>query len=367
MIGASAAVVGLVAGLGEFLGYALRFVSGYFSDKTKAYWFFTILGYGLLVSIPMLALTGIWQIAAILIIAERIGKALRNPARDTLISQAAKSLGTGFGFAIHEFLDQIGALIGPILLAFIFLSFGGATQSVADYQFAYSTLWIPFVLLMLVLFIAYFISKGSLNFEKTERKKETDKLSTIFWYYVIFTFLTTLGFINFVIFGYHFKVAGVLMDSEIPLFYGAAMIVDALFALMIGKMYDVVKIKKKNAVSGLLLLITIPLMTATIPFLALLQNIYLIFLGVLLWGAVMGSHETIMRAAIADITPLAKRGTGYGIFTAVYGFAALFGGIAAGFLYDLSLSALTGFVLITQVCAVLMFLLMRRKIESHAK
>ena len=360
-LGASAAIVGLVAGLGEFLGYGLRLFAGYFSDKTKAYWFFTILGYGLLASIPLLALAGVWQIAALFIIIERIGKAIRNPARDTLISHAAKTVGTGWGFAVHEFLDQIGALLGPLLLAFLFFSFGTGTKSLAEYQYGYSTLWIPFILLMAVLFVAYFIYKNSQKFETTKKQK-TEKLSATFWYYTVFTFITTIGFINFVILGYHFKAKNILSDSQIPLFYAAAMIVDAIFALVIGKLYDFVKTKRKNESRGLLLLIIIPILTATIPVFTFLPSIYLVFLGIVVWGAVMGAHETIMRAAIADITPLNKRGTGYGIFTAAYGFAALVGGAVAGILYDYSLSSLIAFVIITQVFSVFMFLFMKKQI-----
>jgi len=364
-LGASAAIVGLVAGLGEFLGYGLRLLSGYFSDKTKAYWFFTILGYGLLASVPLLALAGVWQIAAFFIITERIGKAIRNPARDTLISQAAKTVGTGWGFAVHEFLDQIGALLGPLLLAFLFFSFGTGARSLAEYQYGYSMLWIPFVLLMLVLFMTYFISRDSQKLETIKKEKDRGRLSTTFWYYVGFTFLTTLGFINFVILGYHFKAINILSDAQIPLFYAVAMIVDALLALVIGKLYDLIKTKRKSEAAGLLLLIIIPILTAIIPIFTFLQSIYLIFLGILLWGAVMGTHETIMRAAIADITPTSKRGTGYGIFTATYGFAALFGGAAAGLLYDYALPSLVAFVVITQVCAISLFFFMKRQIGKE--
>jgi len=372
-LGASAAIVGLVVGLGEFLGQGLRLLSGYLSDKTKAYWILTILGYGLLISIPLLALTGIWQIAAILLVTERIGKAIRSPARDTLLSQAAKNIGTGWGFAIHEFLDQIGALLGPLLLAVIFFGMGTATQTTEQYQFAYSVLWIPYLLLMLVLIATYFISRDLISKENYSAEKlkinksDEETKSKVFWYYTWFTFLTTIGFINFAILGYHFKATNVLPDSEIPLLYAAAMIIDAIFALIIGKLYDMLKTKSKNESAGLLLLFVIPILTALIPILALLPNIWFILLGVLIWGLVMGAHETIMRAAIADITPISKRGTGYGIFTAVYGFAALIGGAAAGFLYDYSFSMLIAFIIITQIISLFIFFLMKKEIEKDSK
>jgi len=364
-LGASATIIGLVAGVGEFLGYGLRLLSGYFSDKTKAYWFFTMLGYGLLASVPLLALAGVWQIAALFIITERIGKAIRNPARDTLMSHAAKTVGTGWGFAVHEFLDQIGALLGPLLFALLFFSLGTGPKGIVEYQYGYSMLWIPFLFLIIALFITYFIFRYSQKPETIGKEKDKGRLSTTFWYYMCFTFLTTLGFINFVILGYHFKVISILSDAQIPLFYAVAMIVDGLLALMIGRLYDVLKTKRKNEEAGLLLLIIIPLLTLTIPIFIFLPSIYLIFTGVILWGAVMGTHETIMRAAIADITPTSKRGTGYGIFTATYGFAALFGGITAGTLYDYALSLLVAFIVITQVCAISLFFFMKRQAEKE--
>ncbi len=95
VLGASATIVGLVAGLGEFIEYALRLVFGYLADRTKAYWPLTIIGYGLLLSVPLLAFAGYWQLAVFLIILERMGKAIRTPARDTMLSHATKQIGRG--------------------------------------------------------------------------------------------------------------------------------------------------------------------------------------------------------------------------------------------------------------------------------
>ena len=69
--------------------------------------------------VPLLALAGNWQVAALLVILERVGKATRNPPRDAMLSHAAKQIGYGWGFGVHEALDQLGALIGPLALALI--------------------------------------------------------------------------------------------------------------------------------------------------------------------------------------------------------------------------------------------------------
>ncbi len=367
-LGASAAIVGLVAGLGELLGYLIRLVSGYFSDKTRAHWFFTIFGYSFLMVIPMLALTGIWQFAAIFMVLERIGKGIRSPAKDTILSQATKQVGTGFGFAIVEFLDQIGATIGPLIFTFFFMSIGPGEKSIADYQYGYSLMWFPFVVLMMVLFTAFFMVKNPEELETSVVKKpQPDKITKTFWLYCIFTFVTTLGFLNFAIIGYHLKANAIVTDAQIPLLYALAMAVDAVIGLVIGKWYDKLKTRHNNEHAGLLLLIFIPILTATIPLFSLSPGLTFILIGVTLWGIVMGTHETIMKAAIADITSIRKRGTGYGIFNMLYGIAIFIGSAAAGFLYDYSITLLVVLMIVIEIAAVPLFLLLRREVRTGGR
>ncbi|MBP6871988.1 MAG: MFS transporter [Bacteroidales bacterium] len=360
-LGASAAIVGLVAGIGELLGYLIRLVSGYFSDKTKAHWFFTIFGYSFLMVIPLLSLTGLWQFAAIFMVLERIGKGIRSPAKDTILSQATKQVGTGFGFAIVEFLDQIGATLGPLIFTFFFMSIGPGERSVADYQQGYSLLWFPFVVLIMVLFTAFFMVRNPEELEKAVVKNPLpDKITRTFWLYCIFTFVTTLGFLNFAIIGYHLKANNIVTDAQIPLMYALAMGVDAIIGLIIGKWYDRLKSKHKNDHAGLLLLIALPLMTAPIPLLSLSPGLPFIITGVILWGIVMGTHETIMKAGIADITSIRKRGTGYGIFNMLYGIAIFIGSAAAGFLYDYSINLLITLMIIVEMAALPVFFILRK-------
>src|SRR3990172_1316887 len=132
VLAANAALVGLIAGVGELIGYALRLVSGYLSDKTKSYWLLTFLGYGILATVPLLALAGTWQLAAMFIVLERLGKAIRSPARDTILSQASSQVGTGFGFGLHEAMDQVGAVAGPLIFAWVFAA-AGKQIGIADY------------------------------------------------------------------------------------------------------------------------------------------------------------------------------------------------------------------------------------------
>jgi len=363
-LGASAAVVGLVAGLGELLGYLIRLVSGYFSDRTRAHWFFTIFGYSFLMVIPLLALTGIWQFAAIFMVLERIGKGIRSPAKDTILSQATKQVGTGFGFAIVEFLDQIGATMGPLIFTFFFMSVGPGERSISDYQHGYSLMWFPFVVLMMVLFTAFFLVKNPEELEHNVVKKPLpDKITRTFWLYCIFTFVTSLGFLNFAIIGYHLKANNLVTDAQIPLMYALAMAVDAVIGLIIGKWYDKLKARHNNESAGLLLLIALPLLTALIPLFSFSPALPLLITGVVLWGIVMGTHETIMKAGIADITSIRKRGTGYGIFNMLYGIAIFIGSATAGFLYDYSINLLIVLMIIVEIAAVPLFFVMRKEVQ----
>jgi MFS family permease len=361
-LGANAAIVGLVAGVAEFLGYAIRLASGYFADKTRAYWLFTFLGYGMLISVPLLSLAGIWQIAVIFIIVERLGKALRSPAKDTILSQATKQVGTGFGFAIAEVLDQIGAICGPLIFTVLFVIIGKGDRSLADYQHGYFLLWIPLALVLLCVFFAY---RAVPNPEVLEiplaKNPESDKLSKVFWVYTIFTFITTLGFANFALIGYHFKARHVLTDAQIPLFYALAMGVDAIAALAIGRAYDIFKARRHNEKAGLITLIAIPALSLFIPVFVFSTKFSFALAGAIIWGIVMGCHETVMKSAIADLTPLKKRGTGYGVFNAIYGLAIFIGSALTGFLYDFSISAVIIISIVVEIIALPVFFVMRKE------
>ncbi len=367
LLAVNAVTLGLITGIGEFLGYALRLVSGYLSDKTKSYWFLTFLGYGLLVSVPLLSLAGIWQVAAFFIIAERIGKAVRSPARDTILSQASSQVGTGFGFGLHEAMDQIGAVAGPLIFTVFFMLIGKDQMRISAYQKGYAFLWIPFLLVMIFLFISFRKVPHPAALDIGQGKAgASDKLSKVFWLYTLFTFVATAGFCSFILLAFHFKSADILSDTQIPLYYAVAMGVDALAALSIGKLYDITKSRNNNHDAGLNLLIAIPLITILMSLFAFSKNHIFVITGMLCWGVVMGIHETIMRSAIADITPLNKRGTGYGIFNTTYGLAVFFGSVLLGFLYDRSVSFVITAIISIECFALAIFFFMKRDILKSA-
>ncbi|MGC7847562.1 MFS transporter [Desulforudis sp. 1088] len=353
LLGASGLIVGLVSGFGEFLGYGLRLVSGYWADRTRRYWLLTAFGYGInLLAVPALALAGRWETAAGLLILERMGKGLRTPARDAMLSFATSKTGRGWGFAIHEALDQVGALAGPLLAAAA-LYLGG------NYRVGFGILLVPALLALGTLtwarqtFPAPHLLEQAPEVRGEPRKP---RLPRVFWLYVAFTAVTVGGFANYQIVSYHFKLQGVVSDVQIPVLYAVAMGVDAVVALLAGRFYDR---------AGLGTLIAVPLLVLPLPWL-IFGNGYLPALaGMVLWGAVMGIQETTMRAAVADMVGPGGRAFAYGIFNTAYGGAWMLGSVILGYLYDIRLAYVTLFIVALEVLALPLFWLVWRRAKTE--
>ncbi|HPC38100.1 MAG TPA: MFS transporter [Exilispira sp.] len=363
-IGMDIALVGLITGLAEFFGYFIRLISGYFADKSKGYWTFTIIGYFLLITVPLMGMSTTWQVISVFIIFERIGKAIRSPAKDTILSSATKQIGTGFGFAIHEAMDQLGAIVGPLIFSLILLLTKKDQNEIIGYKKAFLFMFIPFTILMASVIISKIKVPHPEKLEKEDKNIE-EKLSKTYWLYSIFTTFTTMGFISFAILGYYFKEKNILNDAQIPFYYAIAMAVDGLAALIIGRLYDKIKNKYNNSKAGLKTLIVIPILTLFIPILSFAGKFWSAIASIMLWGIVMGCHETIMKSSIADLTHLKKRGTGYGIFNTFYGISFFIAGSLFGFLYKINFYLIIGCVVLFQIISVVIYFILLKSINMN--
>ncbi|GBE25215.1 major Facilitator Superfamily protein [bacterium BMS3Bbin02] len=337
-LGASAAAVGLISGLGEFAGYALRTITGMIADKTQGYWGMTIAGYGLtVVAVPLLGWVGRVDLALALVVAERLGKAIRSPARDTLIANAAEPLGRGWGFGIHEALDQIGAVAGPLLLALVL-----ALRD-TDYKLAFTILAVPGVLAMIALGVA---RRTTPEYVKHSQSTSTDETTSARLdrrprMYLTFVFLSALGFAPFPLIAFHLTQRSVAGDAQIPLMFALAMAVDAVVALVSGRMYDR---------RGLRVLLVLPLLSV-LAAIVFTTTGWIVWVGVATWGAVMGIQESTLRAAVGDLATSTGPATAYGIFNAAYGIALLIGGVALGALYEVAILAMVVMIIASQIAA----------------
>lgn len=345
LLGASGAVVGLVAGLGELVGYGLRLASGYLADRTGRYWGIASFGYILnLLAVPALALAGRWEVAALLMIAERTGKAIRNPSRDVMLSHAAGSIGRGWGFGLHEALDQIGAVLGPLLAAGV-LSVNGS------YRQAFALLGVAAVLALLTLAAARITYPNPSELEAARAPVASKGLGRAYWLYLVAAALVAAGYADFPLIAFRLQKEGIASAAWVPVLYAIAMGMDAVAALGFGKLFDRF---------GLPILAIAVLVSAAFAPLVFLGGFTAAMIGMVCWGIGMGAQESIMRATIADLVPSHRRGTAYGLFNAGYGLAWFAGSALMGLLLDHSIGWLVAFSVACQAASMPILLRLSR-------
>jgi len=352
VLGASATAVGIIAGLGELLGYGLRLFSGPLSERTGEFWPITLFGYFIqMLSVPALAFVKTWHEAAILIITERIGKAIRNPPRDVMLSHAAKQIGYGWGFGVHEALDQSGALFGPLLVAAILATHG-------QYQRAFAVLLIPALIALSFLIVARLRYPKPENLDATALPKVgTKSFPHIFWLYMAGAALVAAGFADFSLIAYHFQKTSVVPNLWVPIFYSVAMGVSGLGSLTFGRIFDRV---------GISVLIPVTLATSLFAPFVFLGGFWPALIGVALWGLGMGVHESIIPAAVATMVPPERRPSAYGIFTAGYGIFWFLGSALMGILYDRSMPILIAFCVVSEIAAIPIFIQVKRRFDLRS-
>jgi len=336
LMGASAAVVGIVAGTGELVGYLLRLVSGSLAQRTSAYWPIAIAGYAIqMVAVPALAFAGSWQAAALLIVLERTGKAVRNPAGNTMMSHAGEEIGQGWAFGLHEALDQTGALAGPLIAALVLARHG-------LYRDAFLWLGIPAALTVVLVLIVAFRFPAAARIPAVSDDGGTETLSRVFWLYAATAALTAFGFADYPLIAFHFSKVHTVPTSLIPVFYAGAMATSGAASLLFGRWFDA---------RGLSVMIPGLLLGAFVAPLVFLGGFGPALIGTLLWGAALGVQGSVMSAAIARMVPAHGRARAFGIFTAIFGVAWFLGSAALGALYDVSLPVLVAISVLPQLGA----------------
>ena len=358
-LGASAVLVGLVSGAGEAMALLLRIVSGSWADRSGRYWTLTFAGYALtVICVPALAITPFLAgaglaLACVLILGERVGKAVRSPAKTALLAHAAAAVGLGRGFGVYQALDQVGAVAGPLLVAAVIAAAGAIWPAMA-------VLIIPGAVAMLVLVrIRRTMGDPVENRDEAAQTAATDdskgresllsrfhgQLPRVFWLFAAACAATTGGLVTFAVIAYHLTQDHVVAVAAVPLIYAAAMGAEALAALGSGWLFD----RTRGRV-----LLALPLLVAAVPVLAFGGSPLIVIAGVLLWGAAGGVLDSTVKALVADLVPASRLATAYGVFAAVQGVAAIGGGVMAGALYERSLPILIAAVAASQVVALIL-------------
>jgi MFS family permease len=346
-LGASATVVGAVAGAGEFIGYGLRVVTGYAVGRTGRYWIWTILGYALTVlSVPAIGATGLMAPALVLYGTERLGKAVRSPAKDTLLSFAAAGTGRGRAFGVHQALDQTGALLGPLLLAAVL------SWREGDYRLAFGVLLVPGVLVIVLLLWLRTRVPDPRDYETGHEQggpvaraapvtTATERLPATYWQYVAVVAVLSGGIASFPLLAFHAQQYGLLSDAGIPLLFAAAMAVDGISGLLVGRLYDA---------RGPVVLLAVPV-AAALSVVAFSADVVLVWVGVAVWGVVNGVLDSTVKAVVSELVPSARRAVAFGWLAFVRGAGLLVAGVALGAAYDAGRGCVVGLILAANAVA----------------
>ena len=343
-LGASATVVGAVAGAAEFIGYGLRVVSGYLVQRRGHYWAWTITGYALTVlSVPFIGATHVIVPALLLYGTERLGKAVRSPAKDTLLSYASAQTGRGTAFGVHQAMDQFGAMAGPLLLAAVL------SQHVGDYRMAFGVLIVPGVVVLMLLFwlrhrvpdpAAYEVdlSAPSSSGEATEARvaaSARDMLPLLLWQYIGAIAVLSLGIASFPLLAFHAQTKGLLTLAQVPVLFALAMLVDGVSGLLMGRVYDR---------RGPRALLAVPV-AAGVAAIAFTDNPTLVWVGVAVWGVVNGVLDSTAKAVVTELVGPSARSVAFGWLAFARGLGLLVSGVVLGLAYDQSTSLVVGMIL----------------------
>jgi MFS family permease len=349
-LGATAAAIGIVAGLGEFLGYSLRSISGYIADKTGRYWFITFIGYALnALSVPAMALAGSWQLAGLFMLLERIGRALRKPTVEAMLSYTTGKLGKGWVYGLNTALDETGATIGPLLVAgMLFLGW--------SYPTAFGLLLISALLTLGSLALA------RINFPLPSRLEEGKTASArefgrAYWLYMAAGSCFAAGLMSFELVSFHLAKIKVVAEPWIPVMLGFSTFCAVIASLMLGKLYDKV---------GMPVVYLAVILSALFAPFTFQQSLTVVLVALPLWGIGYAAQDTLLKVLIAGVLPEGKRNTAFGIFYIGYGVGWLIGSAATGLLYDHSRIALVVFVVAAQLASLPLFALARRHDPSAA-
>jgi MFS family permease len=331
LLGASATAVGAVAGTGEAIGYGLRYVSGSLADRTQRYWLLTIIGYSTnLVAVPLLALAGSWPMVAALVGLERLGKAIRSPAKSTLTSFAASDVGAGKAFAISEAMDQVGGLLGPLVVAGV-LAWRGET--IEGFAWAFVILGVPAMITIAILLRARHLYPDPRALDKHDGS-DTGELGLRYRLYLVGVALIAIGLADWPLLAYHLEKAGVLSAKWLPIAYSGAMALDGVAAIAAGHAFD--RRRAAGGSGGAVVALFVLAGAAYAPLVlgADASSPFFAVVGVAMWSLTRSATESIGKALIATIVPRGERGRAYGLYYLVWGIAWWAGSLLLGALYD---------------------------------
>ena len=354
-LGANAAAISIVAGAGEFLGYSLRSVAGLIADRTGKYWLITFFGYSVnLLAVPAMALANSWQMAALLILLERTGRAIRKPTVEAMLSYSTGKHGKGWVYAVNTAMDETGATLGPLLIALILFLRGGQ-----NYRIGYAVLLASSLLALVSLVVArLFFPVPSRLEQGGPRTARAQGFTRSYALYMAAGAFFAAGLMSFELISYHLSTTGIVTAHRIPLFLALATAFSVAATLVLGRLYDRI---------GIAAVVGAVLVASAFSPLVFFGGFWLALAGLLLWGVGYATQDTLLKALIASVLPEARRNLAFGLFYLSYGGGWLLGSVTTGLLYEHSRVGLVVFAVVAQLASIPFFVLASRANRDRAQ
>jgi len=333
VLGASAVTVGIIEGIGEATASFSKLVSGWLSDRLGKRKLLTVVGYGLgAISKPLFAFapSASWVLFARF--SDRVGKGIRGAPRDALIGDLVPPGLKGAAYGLRQSLDTVGAFSGPLLAIALMMLFAD------DFRLVFWLAVVPGLIAVAILVFAVREPERDVPVSRDRAPihwTELRRLGGIFWGVVAVGAVLTLARFSEAFLILRAQGAGLSL-ALVPLVLVVMNIVYAASAYPFGRLSDRVN-RYFILTTGFIVLIAADIVLAVAP------GLWMVMLGVALWGLHMGVTQGLLAALVADAVTPAVRGTAFGVFHFATGFAVLLASLIAGVLWQVIGPAATFF------------------------
>ena len=334
--------LGIIEGIAEATSSIFKLVSGVIVDRTKKAKPWIVLGYVLAgFSRPLIAIANTWLWVVAIRFTDRMGKGLRTSPRDALLAETVPENQRGVTFGLHRSMDNAGAVIGPLIAAFL-LAQGMPIQEIF--------LW-AIVPAVIAIGLALYIQEPSQSsaIPSYRFSWSLQGMPTEFKRYLLVAGIFALGNSSDMFLLLRAKELGVPQE-QIPLLWAAISLITTIFGTPLSALSDTMGRKRFILIAWLsfaLFYIGMGLPSA---------SIYQVFGLFIVYGLFKAAIEGVEKALVADLAPKGLAGTAFGWFNLINGLMLLPASIIFGWIYE-SVSPMYAFMF-SGSCAIMAFFLM---------
>ena len=330
VLGVGTAIIGLIEGIAESTATLVQPFSGWLSDRLRRRKALATLGYGLsTIAKPFLYFASAWAPVLAIRFSDRLGKGIRSAPRDALVADSTSPGEMGKSFGFHRALDTLGAVVGlggAAIVVFL-MQRGELALTKGTFQTIVLIGVVPAVLaVIIILFLVHEVRAAPRAETASPSSAAAGRFDTRFKIFLAIMVIFTLGNSSDAFLVLRAQNIG-LSIVHILLLFILMNFVYAAISMPAGILSDKLGRKKVIAIGWAIYALSY------LGF-ALASAWWQVWLLFALYGLYYGAIAGVARAFVADMVPVAKRGTAYGLFHTAVGITAFPASLIAGFLWQ---------------------------------